>query len=43
MLLGRLGIPCMVGVHRGLECLGVFSGEVFGGFPNQVGDLAVGG
>jgi hypothetical protein len=43
MLLGRLGIPCVIGLHRGVEGLEVFSGKLVGGLPNEVSDLAVGG
>ena len=33
----------MVGLHRGLEGLTVFSGEFFGGFPEEVSDVAIRG
>ena len=38
----KLGVPSVVGLHRGMEGLAVFSGEVLGGFPDEVGDLPVG-
>lgn len=42
-LLGGLGVVGVVGLEGGLEQLGVFDGEVCGGFPDQVGYLAAGG
>ena len=33
----------MVSADGGLEYLGVFGGELVGGFPGEVGDLAPGG
>jgi hypothetical protein len=42
-LLGVLGVAGVMRAHGGLEYLGVVGGELVGGFPGEVGDLAPGG
>ena len=40
--LTSLAPSCLVGLEGGQEQLAVFGGEVGGGFPDEVGDVAVG-
>ena len=40
---GAAGVAGEMSVHGVLERLAVFGGELVGGFPDQVGDLAPGG
>ncbi len=42
-LLGPPGVADVIGVDGGLEQLAVSGGQVGGGFPDQVGELALGG
>jgi len=39
----RLSVTGVMRAHGGLEYLGVVGGELVGGFPGEVGDLAPGG
>ena len=39
----RSGVAGVMRAHGGLEDLGVVGGELVGGFPDEVGDLAPGG